>query len=100
MPAPTRVVQMDPAHLVQVWLVAALAWALLSVFALYSGAARWLMVPPKLRYAGGLVLLCVSWLALVESRKVGINFLLSVMALVRLNYRVKTFMLEMTLAVS
>jgi len=72
----------DPAQLVDVWLVAALAWVLLSVFALYSGAARWLMVPPKLRYAGGLVLLCVSWLALVQSRQVGINFLLSVMALV------------------
>jgi phosphatidate cytidylyltransferase len=72
----------DPAQLVDVWLVAALAWSLLSVFALYSGAARWLMVPPKLRYAGGLVLLCVSWLALVQSRQVGINFLLSVMALV------------------
>ena len=74
--------QMDPAHLVDVWLVAALAWALLSVFALYSGAARWLMVPSKLRYVGGLVLLCISWLALVESRQVGVNFLLSVMALV------------------
>lgn len=73
---------LDPAQLVDLWLVAALAWVLLSVFALYSGAARWLMVPAKLRYAGGLVLLCVSWLALVQSRQVGINFLLSVMALV------------------
>jgi phosphatidate cytidylyltransferase len=72
----------DPEQLVDVWLVAALAWSLLSVSALYSGAARWLMVPPKLRYAGGLVFLCVSWLALVQSKQVGTNFLLSVMALV------------------
>ena len=48
----------------------------------WLGAARWLRVPAKLRYVGGLVLLCVSWLALVQSRQVGINFLLSVMALV------------------
>jgi len=72
----------DPAQLVDAWLIASLAWSLLSVFALYAGAARWLMVPPKLRYVGGLVLLFVSWLALVQSKQLGINFLLSVMALV------------------
>ena len=73
---------LDASQLVDVWLLASLAWSLLSVFALYAGAARWLMVPPKLRYAGGLVLLFVSWLALVQSKQLGINFLLSVMALV------------------
>ena len=73
---------MDASQLVDVWLLASLAWSLLSVFALYGGAARWLMVPPKLRYVGGLVLLFVSWLALVQSKQLGINFLLSVMALV------------------
>ena len=73
---------MDASQLVDVWLPASLAWSLLSVFALYGGVARWLMVPPKLRYVGGLVLLFVSWLALVQSRQLGINFLLSVMALV------------------
>ena len=75
-------VHLDASQLVDVWLLASLAWFLLSVFALYAGAARWLMVPPKLRYAGGLVLLFVSWLALVQSKQLGINFLLSVMALV------------------
>jgi phosphatidate cytidylyltransferase len=74
--------QIDPAQWVDVWLLAALAWSLLAVFALYSGAARWLQVPPQLRYIGGLVLLLASWLALVQSKQVGTNFLLSVMALV------------------
>lgn len=74
--------QMDPAQWVNVWLLAALAWAVLAVFALYCGATRWLQVPPQLRYIGGLVLLLVSWLALVQSKQVGTNFLLSVMALV------------------
>jgi phosphatidate cytidylyltransferase len=74
--------QIDPAQWVDVWLLAALAWVLLAVFALYSGAARWLEVPPQLRYIGGLVLLLASWLALVQSKQVSTNFLLSVMALV------------------
>jgi len=74
--------QIDPVQLVNVWLIASLAWFFLALFALYSGAARWLRVPPKLRYSGGLVLLFISWLALVQSRQVGVNFLLSVMALV------------------
>ena len=74
--------QIDPAQWVDVWLVAALVWSVLAVFALYSGAARWAMVPPQLRYIGGLVLLLASWLALVQSKQVGTNFLLSVMALV------------------
>jgi len=74
--------QMDPAQLLDVWLVAALAWLVLAVWALYAGAARWGMVPPMLRYIGGLALLLASWLALVQSKQVGTNFLLSVMALV------------------
>ena len=74
--------QIDPAQWANVWLLAALAWSLLAVFALYCGAARWLQVPPQLRYIGGLVLLLASWLALVQSKQVGTNFLLSVMALV------------------
>jgi phosphatidate cytidylyltransferase len=74
--------QIDPAQWLDVWLLAALAWLMLAVFALYSGAARWLQVPPQLRYIGGLVLLLASWLALVQSKQVGTNFLLSVMALV------------------
>ncbi|NBW24111.1 MAG: phosphatidate cytidylyltransferase [Betaproteobacteria bacterium] len=74
--------QMNSEHLVVVWLGAALAWSALAVGVLYAGATRWAMVPPGLRYAGGLALLLVSWLALVHSKQLGTNFLLSVMALV------------------
>jgi phosphatidate cytidylyltransferase len=76
------ILQVDPAPLHDVWLVASLAWCVLAVCALYAGAARWALVPPPLRYIGGLMLLLASWLALVQSKQVGTNFLLSVMALV------------------
>ncbi len=74
--------QMDPDQLVDIWLGAALAWSALAVGVLYAGPSRWVLVPPMLRYAGGLALLLASWLALVYSKQLGTNFLLSVMALV------------------
>ena len=74
--------QMDPEQLLAVWLGSALAWSALAAAVLYAGAARWAKVPPMLRYAGGLALLLASWLALVHSKQLGTNFLLSVMALV------------------
>ena len=57
-------------------------WCHVAGCPLYLGGAGWLMVPAKLRFAGGLVLLCVSWLALVQSGQVVINFVLSCVALV------------------
>ncbi len=74
--------QLDPAQLAGVWPGAALVWCALAIYALYKGAPYWAALPQAVRCAGGLVLLLVSWLALVQSRRLGINFLLSVMCLV------------------
>ena len=76
------VLQPDPAWLAWIWPGAALAWFALAVFALYKGVPYWATLPHAIRCGGGLVLLLVSWLALVQSRGLGINFLLSVMCLV------------------
>ena len=75
-------VRLEAAFLGQLWLSAAVAWTLLAWFALRGGAAVWSAVPSLLRWVSGLFLLLLSWLALVQARGVGINFLLSVMALV------------------
>ncbi|NBX04559.1 MAG: phosphatidate cytidylyltransferase [Betaproteobacteria bacterium] len=74
--------QLDPASLAWVWRVAALVWLLLALFALYKGVSYWGTLRPSLRFWCGWAMLLVSWLALVQSRVVGINFLLSVMCLV------------------
>lgn len=74
--------QLDPAVLAWVWHAAALAWFVLALFALYRGGPYWGTLPAALRFGGGWAMLLVSWLALVQSRELGINFLLSVMCLV------------------
>jgi len=73
---------LDAMDLGQLWLCAVVAWVLLAGLALRSGPLAWAALSPRLRCAGGLVLLLLSWLALVQARGVGVNFLLSVMALV------------------
>jgi len=75
-------VPLEAAFLGQLWLSAAVAWTLLAWFALRGGAAVWSAIPSLLRWVCGLFLLLLSWLALVQARGVGINFLLSVLALV------------------
>ncbi len=65
-----------------VWLVIGGFWVLASAWALRSGAAGWLALPPALRLLGGVLLLWAAWLALMQARLIGINFLLSVMVLV------------------
>ena len=57
-------------------------WVLAGAWALRSGAAAWKALPPTLRLAGGVVLLWAAWLAMMQARLLGINFLLSVLVLV------------------
>ena len=63
------------------WLVAAL-WVLLGAALLRVGAAGWTRVPGLARLGLGFVMLWAAWLAVVQSRLVGVNYLLSVLALV------------------
>ena len=69
-------------HAGGLWLAGTAAWLLGSAVALRRGPAGWAQVPPLLRWALGLVLLWLAWLALAQARTVGTNFLLSVMCVV------------------
>ncbi len=65
-----------------VWIGAALAWVLGGAWLLRGGVAGWPLLPRALRWLIGLAALCVAWLAIAQARRIGVNFLLSVLALV------------------
>ncbi len=64
------------------WLVAALAWVLGGAWLLRGGVAGWPLLPRGLRWLIGVAALCVAWLAIAQARRIGVNFLLSVLVLV------------------
>ena len=70
------------ASLAWLWMGVGTAWVLGATWLLRVGSDRWLVVPRGIRLAGGLVGLCAAWLALVQARVTGVNFLFSVLALV------------------
>ena len=64
------------------WLLAGLAWVLGGAWLLRAGVAGWPHIPRALRLLGGLLALWLAWLALAQARRLGVNFLLSVLVLV------------------
>lgn len=64
------------------WAVAAVAWTLGGGLLLRLGPSAWPGLPRALRWALGLLLLWLAWLAMVQSRANGINYILSVMCIV------------------
>ncbi len=64
------------------WLLGLVVWIVGGALALRRGPAGWPQVPAMLRWALGLALLWLAWLALAQARTIGINFLLSVMCVV------------------
>lgn len=64
------------------WWLAMLVWVLGGSFALRAGPTGWPHLPPALRIVLGALALFVAWLALAQARSIGLNFLLSVFALV------------------
>jgi phosphatidate cytidylyltransferase len=66
----------------QLWLLAGSAWILLSAWSLHRGVGAWGGHARWLRWLCGVLALCLTWLALVQAKHMGVNFLLSVMALV------------------
>ena len=64
------------------WWAGTAAWVIGGGLALRRGPAGWPQIPPLLRWALGLVMLWLAWLAMAQARTVGINFLLSVMCVV------------------
>ena len=64
------------------WMVVGTLWVLLSVAMLARGVPGWGAWPPVLRLWLGLGLIGCAWLAMVQARLVGLEFLLSVLLLV------------------
>ena len=65
-----------------VWTAAAVLWCLVVPLLLSKGVGAWGAVPQSVRMMTGVLVLATAWLALAEARSIGINYLLSVMALV------------------
>ena len=60
------------------WWLAFLAWVLGGTWVLRRGVTGWPRWPRALRWAIGLVALWTGWLALVNAKAIGLNFILSV----------------------
>lgn len=67
---------------VGIWLAAGTFWVLAGAWLLKNGATYWPTVPRALRLACGIAALVLAWMAVMQSRAMGVNFLLSVMSLV------------------
>ncbi len=67
---------------VLLWWAGVLVWVLGVGFALRAGVAAWGGHARPLRWLLGLLLLWLAWLAILNARQVGINFMLSVFCIV------------------
>ncbi len=65
-----------------VWILASGFWVLISAWLLKTGVVGWSQIPVTLRRIGGMLVLLLAWLAVVQSRVHGVNFLMSVLTLV------------------
>lgn len=65
-----------------VWALVAGGWVLVSCYLLAKGISAWTQWSIFVRTGLGLLVLLAAWLALAQSRRIGINFLLSSLALV------------------
>ena len=65
-----------------IWILIGGGWVIFGAWLLWAGSAAWLKVPLLLRWCGGILALWVAWLAVVQARIIGINFLFSVLGLV------------------
>jgi len=64
------------------WWAVGSAWILMAANLLRGGVQAWLRVPAAIRWLAGMVALLAAWVALVQARAMGINFLFSVFVLV------------------
>lgn len=64
------------------WIVGGGLWVLCSAWLLRAGVPGWPRIPAAVRLVAGVLALWLAWLAVVQARHVGINFLLSVLVLV------------------
>jgi len=66
----------------RVWWLAGAVWVVAGAWILRAGVSAWANVALPLRLVLGLTALCLTWLAVAQARLLGVNFLLSVLALV------------------
>jgi phosphatidate cytidylyltransferase len=66
----------------RLWLVVGAAWVLGGALILRAGVAAWATHSRYLRLFIGVVALSLTWLAVAQAKVIGVNFLLSVLALV------------------
>lgn len=64
------------------WFMASLLWVLGGSYALRGGPEQWPHATKTARMVLGMVALIAAWLAMVEAKSTGINFLLSIFCLV------------------
>jgi phosphatidate cytidylyltransferase len=64
------------------WLIVGSSWILVGVRLLNTGVSSWSVVPKGIRLIGGLFAIWIAWLAVMQARLIGVNFLFSVMVLV------------------
>lgn len=64
------------------WWISGVSWVVIGARVLRGGVPAWQTYAPVLRLVLGLAALCLTWLAVAQARHIGINFLLSVLALV------------------
>jgi len=69
-------------HFAHLWIYTSIFWLVVGLWLLRSGVDYWSGYSKFLRLGIGLIVLLVAWLAVASSRVVGINFLVSCMALV------------------
>ena len=64
------------------WWAVGAAWVLMAASLLRGGVEAWVRVPAAIRWLAGMVALLAAWVALVQARAIGVNFLFSVFVLV------------------
>jgi len=64
------------------WALSGGCWVLAGAALLRAGPEGWPRIAKAVRVTGGLLVLWVAWLAAVQARRIGINFLLSALVLV------------------
>jgi phosphatidate cytidylyltransferase len=74
--------QLPQVNLKLLWMATGLTWVLGGAWVLWRGVAAWTSYSRAFRLGAGLLGLCLTWLAIAQAKFIGINFLLSVLALV------------------
>lgn len=64
------------------WLLVGGVWVLGGCWMLFRGVEAWRTIPQWGRWCAGVFALCAAWLAVVQARSLGLNFLFSVLVLV------------------